>query len=275
MPDVLTWFGLILLGVVVGAYGTMIGAGGGFILVPLLLLLYPDDRPELVTSISIAVVFFNAFSGTAAYWRQRRIDFLAANAFALATVPGAIGGALATALFPRRLFDFVFALLLILVAVVLTLRPSPRMVVRQNRRGEVTRQLTDVQGDTYVYSYNLTTGIVLSLLVGFIASLLGVGGGIIHVPMMIQLLHFPAHIATATSHYVLTVTAAVATVTHILSGQFDTGYDRTGALAIGVLIGAQFGARLSTHVHGNTIVRLLGLALAAVGLRLLVAAVTG
>ena len=105
MPDILTWPGLVLLGIAVGTYGTMIGAGGGFVLVPLLLILYPGKPPEAITSISLAVVFLNAASGTVAYVRQRRIDFLAANCFAVATIPGAIAGALVTSYLPRRLFD--------------------------------------------------------------------------------------------------------------------------------------------------------------------------
>ena len=77
MPDILTWPGLVLLGIAVGTYGTMIGAGGGFVLVPLLLILYPGKPPEAITSISLAVVFLNAASGTVAYVRQRRIDSIA------------------------------------------------------------------------------------------------------------------------------------------------------------------------------------------------------
>jgi uncharacterized membrane protein YfcA len=119
------------------------------------------------------------------------------------------------------------------------------------------------------------TGLVLSLLVGFVSSLLGIGGGVIHVPIMVQILHFPAHIATATSHYVLTVTAATGTITHLLTGEFDRGYDRAAALAVGVIGGAQVGARLSSRLTGTTIVRLLGLALAAVALRLLFGALLG
>ena len=65
---------LIPLGLVVGAYGTLVGAGGGFVLVPVLLLLYPDERPVDITAISLAVVFFNASSGSIAYARLRRID---------------------------------------------------------------------------------------------------------------------------------------------------------------------------------------------------------
>ena len=64
---------LTLLGFVIGTYGTLIGAGGGFVLVPILLMLYPNESPEIITSISLAVVFFNAMSGSLAYSRMKRI----------------------------------------------------------------------------------------------------------------------------------------------------------------------------------------------------------
>ena len=187
-------------------------------------------------------------------------------------MPGAVAGALVTGLLPRRAFEFFFAVVLLVIAAVIILRPAPRIVDRTSRKGETTRMLTDRAGDTYLYSFNMATGLVLSLLVGFISSLLGIGGGVIHVPIMVQVLHFPAHVATATSHYVLTVTAATGTVTHLLTGEFNSGFDRVAALSIGVIAGAQVGARLSTRLNGTTIVRLLGLALAAVAVRLLVGA---
>lgn len=272
MPEWLVWPGLVALGVGVGAYGTMIGAGGGFVLVPVLLLLYPDDPPELITSISLAVVFFNALSGTIAYVRQRRVDFLAGNAFALATIPGAIAGALAVGYLPRNTFDIVFAVLLLSVSTFLLMRPAARIVQRTRRRGEVSRLLTDSSGDTYSYSYHLATGIAMSVGVGFLSSLLGIGGGIIHVPLMVQVLLFPAHVATATSHYVLMVSALVGTIVHLASGDLEGGYLRTAAIGCGVLMGAQGGARLSVLVRGPMLIRLLAGALFLVALRLLLPA---
>jgi uncharacterized membrane protein YfcA len=83
--------GLIGLGLLVGAFGTLIGAGGGFVLVPVLLILYPQDSPALVTGISLAVVFFNAASGSVAYVRMRRVDMASGLMFAAATGPGSAG----------------------------------------------------------------------------------------------------------------------------------------------------------------------------------------
>jgi uncharacterized membrane protein YfcA len=166
----------------------------------------------------------------------------------------------------------IFALLLLFVSVMLFLRPVPKMTTRASRRGEIFRMLTDARGDTFAYSYNLFLGIVLSLLIGFVSSILGIGGGLIHVPMMIQLLHFPAHVATATSHYVLTVTAGTATLVHIFSGSFDGGVMRTIAIALGVVVGAQIGAIFSVKLQGSFLVRLMAFGLAALGARLLATA---
>ncbi len=271
----LEWFGLALLGLVVGGFGTLIGAGGGFLLTPLLLLLYPGDPPELITSISLFAVFFNALSGTSAYLRQKRIDYLAANAFAVATVPGAILGALAVGFFPRGLFDIVFAVVLLLVAAFLVLRPAARIVQRTNRRGEVSRTITDAQGDSYFFSYNVGLGTALSAVVGFVSALLGLGGGVIHVPLLVQVLHFPTHIATATSHYVLTISALTGSLVHIARGELEGGYLRASALAVGVVLGAQVGARLSTRIDGKAIVRLMAVALVAISVRLLISAAVG
>src|SRR4051812_36690898 len=272
MNEVAVFAGLVLLGLGVGGYGTMIGAGGGFILVPLLLVLYPSADPDFVTSVSLAVVFFNAASGTLAYVRQRRVDYLAANLFAAATIPGAIAGALLIGYIPRGVFDVMFALLLLAIAAFLLVRPSPttRVVQRTHRRGEVTRLLTDSDGVMYAYSYNVAAGVASSTGVGFLSSLLGIGGGVIHVPIMVRLLRFPTHIATATSHYVLMVSALAGTLVHVSTGQLDGGYTVVAALAVGVLAGAQVGAALSNRIRGDLLIRLLGAALLLTSLRLLI-----
>jgi uncharacterized membrane protein YfcA len=108
-----------------------------------------------------------------------------------------------------------------------------------------------------------------SAVVGFLSSLLGIGGGIIHVPFMAQVLGFPTHIATATSHAVLAVMAGAGTITHLVQGAFNGILYRTLFLAVGVVLGAQVGARLSGRVRSAWLLRLLALALLLVGLRLL------
>jgi uncharacterized protein len=115
----------------------------------------------------------------------------------------------------------------------------------------------------------------LSVAIGFFSSALGIGGGVMHVPLMSRLLRFPFAVAAATSQYVLVFMSLTGTLTHILAGEFQTGWRRTGALSLGVLIGAQIGAALSNRIGGGVLIRLLSAALLIVGIRLTLNGVLG
>src|SRR5436309_793892 len=104
--------GFVLFGLVVGTYGTIIGAGGGFIIVPVLLLVLGWPHQEAVAT-SLLVVTANATSGSIAYARQKRIDFQTGIRFALATLPGAIIGSLVVEALSGRVFNVIFGVLLV------------------------------------------------------------------------------------------------------------------------------------------------------------------
>ena len=116
---------------------------------------------------------------------------------------------------------------------------------------------------------------VFSVGVGFISSFLGIGGGVVHVPLLVTVLGFPTHVATATSHFVLAIMALVATVTHILSGSFHhgVGLRRAAALSVGVVFGAQLGARASVRLSGRRIQHMLAGGLLLLGVRLILSVV--
>lgn len=272
MPfDATTAVLLALLGVGVGAFGTIVGAGGGFILTPILLLLYPHDSARTITAISLVVVFFNAASGSAAYLRQRRVDVRSGLVFAAATLPGAVGGALLVGVVSRRVFDGLMGGVLATLAV--WLLSGERWRPRPGRLGVRRRLLVDREGLLHEYDVPLVRGAAYSLVVGFVSSFLGIGGGVIHVPLLVRALGFPTHIATATSHFVLAWMAGVGTVTHALAGSFahGEGVRRAAALSVGVVAGAQVGARISRRIRGHHIERLLAVALLALAARLLLA----
>ncbi len=237
---------------------------------PILLFMYPKESPDILTSISLAVVFFNAASGSYAYGKMKRIDYKSGFIFSMATIPGAVLGVYTVSLINRGAFNIIFGILLIAVSIYLMARPDIASIVRIGAIEKHTkRTITDAEGNTHNYSFHLSTGIMISVIVGFISSLLGIGGGIIHVPAMVSLLNFPVHVATATSHFVLAIMALVGTIVHIINGTFMSGLLTTIPVAIGVLIGAQFGARLSNKIHGKWIIRGLAGALGLVGIRML------
>ena len=265
--------GLGLLGIGVGAFGTIVGAGGGFVLTPILLLLYPHDSPATLTAISLTAVFFNAASGSAAYAHQRRIDSRSGLVFAGAALPGAVAGALVVGSVSRSLFDLLMGVVLFCLAGWLMYgEPGAGHLPR----GRLTRRtIRDRYGTDYDYAVPLRRGAAFSAVVGFASSFLGIGGGVIHVPLLVRVLGFPTHLATATSHFVLAIIAGGGVATHIAAGSFAHGHGvrRSAALAVGVVVGAQIGARLSLRASGRAVELLLAAALLALAIRLVVGSV--
>jgi uncharacterized protein len=275
MNDALELLGLVALGFAVGTYGTIIGLGGGFILVPVLLFLYPDYDPEHLTAISLLVVWANTTSGSVAYARQRRIDYVTGLIFAASSAPGVVVGVFLVDVLPKRAFTILFSLLLLGLAW-LALRGPPRGIRPPlSGRGVLVRTVVLPEG-TYRYGYRLWQGIVLSMGVGLVSSLFGIGGGAIHVPAMISVLHFPVPFAVATSHFTLAFMSGGATIVHLLNGTLKGSQLVKGvALAVGAVPGAQLGAWIAHRTRPRTIIKLLVAGLLLLSFRLFLKGIAG
>ena len=130
--------------------------------------------------------------------------------------------------------------------------------------------MVEADGAGHVWTFYPVIGVVLSFFVGYFSSFLGIGGGIIHVPALVWFLHFPVHIATATSHFILAIMALAGTLVHVWTGVLAQGWQETLGLGLGVLLGAQLGAYFSNRVKGAWIIRSLAFALGLVGIRILI-----
>lgn len=248
---------LFLLGTGVGIFGTLVGIGGGLILVPIFIMFMSPatfaSAPQVIGT-SLVVVFLNAVSGAIAYIRQRRVFFDAAIPFALATLPGAFLGSYVADAFNAHSLNLAFGSFLIVMSILLYWNS------RRKNSG-----LTDF--DPHTFKYNRALGIAMSTVVGFLSSIFGIGGGIIHVPLMICLLDFPTHIATATSHFVLAVSSFSGVLSHFWLQHIV--WEVAISVGIGATIGAQIGAKISRKTKPRIIQILLAGAAFAVGLRLI------
>jgi len=264
---------LIVLGFAVGTMGTLIGAGGGFILVPILIFTHPQLPPAVITAISMAIVACNAISGSIAYARNKRIDYKAGVQFALFTIPGSILGVKMLKYISPLIFTIIFGGLMIVLGIYLFIKKDGDQtnIPATGKPGLITHTITDKEGETYTYAYNQYIGWLISVAVGFISPLLGIGGGIIHVPALVNWLRFPVHIATATSHFILAIMALTSVITHIADGNYNDPYilKLVIYIGIGVIAGAQLGAYLSHKIKGQAIIKALAVCLAVVGVRVL------
>lgn len=260
----------LTLGVAVGLIGTLIGVGGGFIMVPILWAAYPAASPDQITAISFFAIFANSLSGTVSYAKMKKIDYRSGLVFAFASLPGSVLGAWLTTRISPKLFEGALAAMMAIGATLLIVLGGKEGLKKREAKLAAEGHLAQT-----VPSKGLVIGAALSLLVGLVAAMVGIGGGVIHVPMMVFILHFAVHRATATSHLVLAITSCVVTVQHILHGSLDGYWTVAIPLAIGAIIGAQLGAMLSTKTPPTIIIRALAVILLLVAARLGWKALTG
>ncbi|MFZ1124516.1 MAG: sulfite exporter TauE/SafE family protein [Candidatus Baltobacteraceae bacterium] len=263
---------MFAFGFCVGAVGTMVGVGGGFIIVPVIALLQPAWETRTVTAFSLAVVCANACSGTAAYLRQRRVDVRSALTFSVAAVPGVILGVFGANSLSRGWFDLIFGILLAFMAGWLALGKTRSLTRVSGRSANVettSRKLEDSYGTRYSWSFDMRLGLVGSAVVGVVSALFGIGGGPLQVPFLVAVLNYPEHVATATSHAVLAVTSLVATLFHAFQGDYAEDLPLTLSTALGAISGAPIGARLSRYVRGDILIRILAAMLAFIAFRLI------
>lgn len=246
----------VVIGFFIAALGTLIGAGGGIIFVPLFLYLFPSWEPTTVIGTSLTIVMFNAISGTQAYVRQKKVYYSAAILFSIATFPGAIIGAIWSNHFNGSTFRLSFGLLLLFLSMVI----AYKNITKKEERSVETLQVGE-------FSYNRVLGVAISIVVGFISSIFGIGGGVIHVPALIYLLGFPTHIATATSHFILSISTIVGVTVHYMEGHINLIV--AGCCSLGAVFGAQAGARISRRTKPKAILIILSGALALLAIRLI------
>jgi len=265
-------FALIALGVFTGAYGVIIGAGGGFVLGPLLILIWGLD-PALAVGTSLTVVFITAISGGLAYWRAKTIDLRSGVLFAAAALPGSVLGALAVTKVSGSFIQISFGVLLFATATYMALRPrgasQPRepVGVPHEHSGHVTRTVVTAHGDRYEYTFHERWAVGMNVVFGVLSSFFGIGGGLIRVPVLVYGFGFPIAIASATSIFSMALYTGVGVISHAALGNIDPWVLLfTG---IGVIGGAQLGVRIAPKLRQGVVLQLLALGLAVTGVWLI------
>jgi uncharacterized membrane protein YfcA len=256
---------LIVFGCVVGLIGTLIGAGGGFIHVPMLMIFF-DFSPQLAIGTSITAVFMNALSGTFSYITHKRIDYEIGLKFATAAVPGVFIGAVVAQHFTFTSFSIFFSITLILLSIHLFAEKDISIVRTKALEQPKERLLVDAEGETHAYAPDMAIGLAGSFFTGIFSGLFGIGGGIIHVPLMYSVLGMPVHIATATSHFILAITSFFAVI--IFTGMHEIDLDFAIFIGVGAILGAYFGAQLSKSTKPRFIKRAIAICLLMLALKL-------
>ena len=267
------WLWLTLLGFGTGTYGVLVGAGGGFILGPVLLIA-TDMEPSTVAGTVLAMVAVNSLSGAVTYRRMGLLDRRSGLLFAAAAIPGSILAPFILTSVAGGTFRILFGLLLIALAIQMVVRPGvPKNAPRRTKSvaGAMvrSRHITTGTGQVFQYQFSETLAMAFNFVLGFISSFFGTGGGFLRTPILVYAFGFPVRIAVATSMFALSFYTTAGALTHVSLGHVEW-YPTFVWGGIGLVVGGQIGARLIGVVRGLWILRLLLAVVLGMGIMLLI-----
>ncbi len=255
-----------VVGILFGILAVMIGIGGGLMNVPYFIFVL--NIPEIATLTSTYVILFTSVSGSIKYYKQNRIDIKTGLIFAGIAVPGALLGAYTAQkiITDVSTIKFLFAILIGITAI--------KNLLKKNGENDVNgtpveddheesfflqkRRIVAQNGHVYEYTVKIGVGSLFALLGGFVAGLLGVGGGIIFVPLLTSLVGVPIHIAAATSTFMIVFMTIVILITRfaLFDGDVSLVLFWGTTLAIGAVIGAYIGAAKAKKINSIKLLKL-------------------
>ncbi|WP_390217050.1 sulfite exporter TauE/SafE family protein [Halobacillus seohaensis] len=244
---------LFFIGLFSGAYGIMVGAGGGFIFVPALLLLF-QMSPAMAAGTGLLVVLINSVSGLYGYVRQHRIEYNIGIWLSLGAIPGSVIGVWLATIIPVNYFHGIFAIVLIGLGLFLFIKKAPV---------KTSDSLDGEEGKTSIPMFPM---IGFGIVMGVVSTFFGIGGGWLIVPVLIYLFKMSPHKATATSIFSLSLYSAVGVGIHLYYDHIVWSTALIGGA--GAFLGAQIGVYASNRVSGKLLIQLLSILLIIIGVRM-------
>ncbi|HUQ78164.1 MAG TPA: sulfite exporter TauE/SafE family protein [Patescibacteria group bacterium] len=258
--------GILLLGGggLAGLFGSLLGLGGGILIVPILTLGFGLPLIQAV-GVSLVAVIVTSGAASGVYLERRVANLRLGMTLELFTAMGALVGGLVAFLVPERILELVFAGLLTWVAVTMLRRKDPKATVpklepavdgnvtprsrptvdRAMGVGRTAAFLDRLSGPDYRVG-RLGLGAIGSVGAGVISALLGIGGGLVKVPVMHVIMGVPLRVATATSNLMIGITASASAIIYLLRGGIDPYV--AAPTAIGVFVGASIGSRVAHRI---------------------------
>ena len=248
---------IIILGVsaLIGVLGSMLGVGGGLMIVPFLTLA-KGVPVKVAIGASLVGVIATSSAAQAVYVTRGLSHTRLGMTLEVATTLGALAGGITAVLVDARLLQALFVVMLVYAT--WSMRRAPAGAAAPALTGVLDTAYDDpggakvAGGATVAYGVrHLPLGMVASFFAGNVSGLLGVGGGVIKVPVMTQVMGVPVKAAFATSNFMLGVTAATSAALYFGKGFIEP---RTAVpVALGVLVGAQVGPRLAARTRTRTL----------------------
>lgn len=271
--------GIFAAAIVAGAFGAMLGLGGGVIVIPVLTVIFHVPIKEAIAA-SLVTVIATSTSAAAVYVEKHYTNIRLAVVLETATTIGALlGGFLVVFVSPTAL-ALMFSVILVYTAFNMARRPASDRGTTEGEYVVLPSDAPQEEHDEHVNNgrtpytiRNIPAGMGASLVAGCLSGLLGIGGGIIKVPVMQLVMGVPLRVAIATSNFMIGVTAGTSALVYYSRGAIDPIV--TTPAALGVLLGARIGTRLARRIKANVLTWLFIIMLLVTAVTMIMRALRG
>ena len=261
---------LLILGFVIGVPMSMVGLGGGILIVPALILVFGLPAQNAV-AVSLVAMCGTTFSAAIGYIRQGRVDYKLSLLYDILDVPGIVLGAYLTTILPRDTLTGLCGLFVVFISLLLIRNRRTAASSKKNSQQSAGREWkrTKIDSSNQIFEYVIRKpgfALISGFLSGLVGGLAGLGGGITDTTTMI-LLGVPPHIAVASSEFAMALTNGIGVIAHGILQNILLEY--AVPLTIGTFIGAQLGVLASKRAKGGTLTKILSAIALILGLRLI------
>jgi hypothetical protein len=260
---------LFSVSVIASALGGMLGMASGIFIVPILTMLCHVDLRNAIGASIVSVIACSCGSA-AAFLKERLTNIRLAIVLETATTAGALNGVLLAGKIPNPFLFFLFGTILLLSAWQMVSRRNDPVSFRTQSSDQDSRVRAldssypdrELGLDIAYRVQHLPVGLILMYVAGLVSALLGIGSGVLKVPAMDTALRLPIKVSSATSNFMICVTAAASAGVYFMRGEIVAAI--TGPVALGSVVGAILGARLLVSISNRRIRLLFAAVLIAV-----------
>jgi len=266
---------IFLISIIAGVFGSIVGLGGGVVVIPALTLLFGINIHFAIGASIVSII--GTSSGAASVYVKDKMTNLRVGMFLeLATTSGAIFGAALAAYVDSSALELIFGSILLVTLVPTVMKigeniPKSPELKGLSKKLALTGSYTERDGS--VVAYNATrpkTGLFGMAIAGMLSGLLGIGSGAFKVISMDAAMKLPMKVSTTTSNFMIGVTAAASAGIYYARG--DVNPLIVAPVALGILIGAALGARFLVRARNPTIRKIFAVVLAVVAVEMILAA---
>ena len=256
--------GLLAVGIGAGILGTLFGVGGGIIFIPVLTILYGLTASEAVAVSLVGIIA--ASTGAASYYVKNEVTNVRLGLLMeITTSIGAMAGAMIAIYLENWILLCIFGIVLVYSAMTMISKPE-KVIPSTDGDGALGFEYVDIKtGGEKNYSVeNINSGLLMCTAAGAMSSMTGVGGGTIKVPLMNVHMHVPMKISSATSSYMIGITAFSGAIIYFLNG--DLLLDYAACIAVGAFLGSLAGTRLLKIIDTGHMRRYFSILLIAISI---------